>query len=228
MVDIFDEVNDEIRQEKLANFWKENGTFIIVCVIAVILAVGGKSWWSHYQEDQNIDRTSQLATALQQEDPVLLEDFAEETGGNHQLIARLLSAGLTAENASAAEDTEKAVETWRAVAADRGQDRMYRDLAMLLAVGQQSNLEGADLDALLEDLEPMTANNRPYRASALELMAHLEASRGEYEQAMAHIDNLLENTERTIPPSLQSRAETLKQYYELQVNNPQAGARDEG
>ena len=35
MVDILDEVNDEIQQEKIANFWKENGTFIMISVVLV-------------------------------------------------------------------------------------------------------------------------------------------------------------------------------------------------
>lgn len=228
MVDIFDEVNDEIRQEKLAQFWKENGRFIILCAIAVVLAVGGKSWWAHYQQDRDISRTSQLVSALNQDDPALLDRFAAESGGDHQLIARLLAAGLTAENATSADETRQAVDTWRNIAADRGQPRAYRDLAMLLAIGQAADLDDADLDRLLTDLEPLTARERTYRASALELMAHLEASRGQYDQAIAHIDSLLNDTERRIPPSLQSRAETLKQYYSLQTHGAETEVQDEG
>lgn len=227
MVDIFDEVNDEIREEKLANFWKENGTFIIICVITVIVAVGGKSWWVNYKAEQNINRTGQLSAALNQENPAVLAEFGEKTKGHHQMLARLLSAGLLQENAETAEDRATAVEIWRKVAENRDNPRVYRDLAGLLATAQAADLGAADLDALLTDLEPLTAENRPLRASALELMAHLEASRGAYDKATAHIDRLLEST-GNIPPSLRERAEALKEYYAFRTGGEKAVDKNEG
>ncbi|MGM0422167.1 MAG: tetratricopeptide repeat protein [Pseudomonadota bacterium] len=227
MVDIFDEVNDELREEKLANFWKENGTFIIICVITVIVAVGGKSWWVHYTTEQNMEQTGQLIAALDQDDAAVLQDYAEETKGYHQMLSRLLSAGLMQDNATTAEDRAKAVENWRAVAENRDYPRVYRDLAILLATGEEADFDAADMDALLADLEPLTAEERPFRSSALELMAHLEASRGDYAKAIGHIDTLLEGTDN-VPPSIQERAETLKAYYAFRTGDEETVDQNEG
>ena len=221
MADILDEVNDEIRQEKIANFWKDHGTFIVICVIAVIVAVAGKSWWMHHQAEQNRTHTGEMIAAINSGSPQEMEKFINSGDGAHQMLARLIAAGE-------GEDTAKAVKMYRDVAADSSNPDYYRDLAMLLAVGKAADMDDADTAALINDLKPLTEKGRTYRPSALELTAHLEAGRGDYKLATEHLQALLNNTDMNVPPSLRARAEMLVEYYALQAGKPAAAKKTEG
>ena len=41
MADIFDEVDEELRQERAARLWRQYGSWLIAAALAVVIAVGG-------------------------------------------------------------------------------------------------------------------------------------------------------------------------------------------
>ena len=216
MAEIFDEINEEIKQEKLAKFWKENGTFIIVSVVCVILAVGAKSWWIKHKYEQNTSRTAALVKILEQEDPAELSALAEETKGGHKILAELLSAGLLQEGAKTSEGTTKAIKGYEKIAQASSFPSYYRDLAAILAIGLKAEQEGTNLNALITELAPLTKDGATYQASALELKASLLGAQGKFTDAVSTLDVLL-SLETRVPASLKARAEMLKEFYSLQV-----------
>ena len=46
MSDIFQEVDEEVRRERLMQLWKRYGNFVIAAAVIVVLGVGG---WRGYQ-----------------------------------------------------------------------------------------------------------------------------------------------------------------------------------
>ena len=227
MADIFDEVNDEIKQEKLENFWKENGTFIIVSVICVILAVGAKSWWVNHKAEQNASRTEALISTLAQEDSSELQALAAQMKGDHKALAQFLAAGLTAEEATTDTELAAAALEYEAIAGESSFEDYYRDLAALLAVGVKAQMEDPDFDALVTEIAPLTTEDSIYRASALELKANLLGAQEKYGEAITAINTLLD-MEGYVPAALLSRAEMLKDFYELQATPAQAEKNIEG
>ncbi|NLH80721.1 MAG: tetratricopeptide repeat protein, partial [Phyllobacteriaceae bacterium] len=50
MADIFNEIDEELRQEKLKKFWDRWGVAILAAAVAVVLAVAGWRVWDHYRQ----------------------------------------------------------------------------------------------------------------------------------------------------------------------------------
>lgn len=206
MVDILDEVKDEIEQEKIQNFWKENGTFIVVSVILVISIVGGRAFWADYKVERDAERTAALMQSFEGQ---TLSAHAAEAEGTHAVVANLLAGG------DQTQTTEQRIAYYERIAGNDDFEPVYRDLATLTLVGLKAEGEGADMAALIEQLEPLTDDDRPYRASALELQSFLYASNGEYDQAIARVDQILEADDE-LSAALSGRMQTLKAYYETQ------------
>jgi len=215
MAEILDEINEEVKQEKLEKFWSENGSFIVISVICVILAVGGKSWWVDHKAKQDAERTDQIVMTLEQNDPAMLQAVAQDMKGDQKIIAQLLSAGLLLENAKTAEDRATAVVVYKAVV-ESDAPKLYKELAEILSIGVEAEETNVNTSDLLVRLAPLAKDDAPYRLSALELMLNLEGSNKNYQQALDHADAILA-TENGVTPEMRSRAEMYKSYYTLQI-----------
>jgi hypothetical protein len=74
MSDIFQEVDEAVRREKLEKLWKRYGNFVIAAAVVVLLAVGGwrgYQWWDAKQAAQAgaaFDAAAELADQGKTED----------------------------------------------------------------------------------------------------------------------------------------------------------------
>ncbi len=58
--DILREVEESIRAEKAAKFWKKNGHTILAIVFLAILGTAAQSFWVSYKKNQSEEATSQF------------------------------------------------------------------------------------------------------------------------------------------------------------------------
>ena len=63
MVDIFQEVDEELRQDRLQQVWRSYGRFILVAGLLVIVATAGWKGWDHYSFTKLIDASHQYEVA---------------------------------------------------------------------------------------------------------------------------------------------------------------------
>lgn len=217
MAEIFDEVNEEIKQEKLEKFWQENGLFLIVSVICVVLAVGAKSWWVNHVAEKQASQTEALLQVLDQEDPSQLVTLADSASGDHKILAQFLAAGLTQENAKTADEAKIAIDHYRQIAAHKRTPDYYKDLALILAIGLEAEYGFVQTDDVLKNLAPLAEQGRVYRASALELMANIEGDRKNYAAAIQYAEDILD-IKSGISLSVTERAALLKEFYLLQMS----------
>jgi len=50
MTDIFQEVDEEVRRDKAAEFWKKYQNYIIGGALLIVLAAGGYRYWQYEKE----------------------------------------------------------------------------------------------------------------------------------------------------------------------------------
>ena len=50
MTDIFQEVDEEVRRDKAAEFWKKHQNLIIAAAILIVLAAAGFRYWQYEKE----------------------------------------------------------------------------------------------------------------------------------------------------------------------------------
>jgi len=205
MADLMDEVGEDLRRQQLEQFWKENGSWIIAGVIIAILFTGGLAWWRQYAYERNLKQTAELVAMMEEADAGQLAAFAAKSTKDHGALARFAAAAIYAKR----KESDKAVALYRAIADTTGLDRVYRDLARLLSVGQR--LQTGDPKALHGELEDLTGPKSAWRHSALEMEALLYAREKRMKEAA---DALAEITgDISAPSDIRMRASTLRELY---------------
>ncbi len=199
MADIFDEVNEDLRQEKIEQFWKENGKFILICAFLTVAMTAATVYWRHWQMQVNTSKTSALIQATAAEGTEELEKFAAVAGKEHGALAKLIAAAKLVEN----DEPEKAAILYAEVAgADI--DKIYRDYAMVQSLGRL--LDGAEPNyADIETrLTAVVSEKGPWSALAREYLALSQAAQGKYALAAETIEMLVAASDT--PDEMRARA----------------------
>jgi hypothetical protein len=181
--ELFDEVDEEVRRERLKKLWDEYSIYIIAGALLIIAAVGG---WRGYQY---------------LEAKKAFNDLAAKAPSGYRTLARLRAAAEVASR-----DPQGAAKLYDDIAADRSVGTTERDLARVRAAGLL--LESTNYPSMVQRLEPATAPGATFRHTARELLA-LSAWRANDTAAARQWLDLIANDGET-PPSLRSRAEALQ------------------
>lgn len=205
MSDIFREVDEEVRHERLFKLWRKYGNYVVAAVVAVALGVGGSVGWKQYRLNQGLAEGAEFAATLallREGQPALAAErfavLADDAGAGYAALARLREA----EALAAAGDTDGALAALERLAADDRADRALRDLAGLLAVLQM--IDGGASDALGQRLEPLMQDGSSWRASARELGALVAFRRGERARAREIFTGLA--ADASAPAAVRGRA----------------------
>ena len=63
MVDIFDEVEEELREERMQEFLKKYGILLIAACLLVVGSVAGWKAWGWYEERRDLDASTRYLAA---------------------------------------------------------------------------------------------------------------------------------------------------------------------
>ena len=216
MVDIFDEVEEELRAERAQQLLKRYSGLIIAAALVIIGAAAGWQGWRWYQARQDAAAASEFLTAMTLADaataagmsassrtasiPVFANVAASGPEG-YATLARLREAALKAD----AGDLQGAAALWDQVAADESADRLLRDLASLLWA--QHLLDKADPGQLNGRLKALAVPDNPWHALADEQLALLDLRLGKRDEAKTALSRLAADT--TAPNGVRERAAAL-------------------
>jgi hypothetical protein len=205
--DIFHEVDEEVRRERLQKLWDQYGHFAIAAAIVVVLAVGawrGYQWWEAKQAAEasaRFDAAAQLAEQGKYADAeTAFAAVAKDGTSGYRSLARFREAAALAER-----DPKAAIAVYDAIAADAGMGQLFQDLAAVRA--GMLMVDSAPLPELARRLERAAAAGASFRHNARELLA-LGAFRASDMAAVKRWCDLIINDAET-PPDVRSRADVL-------------------
>lgn len=208
MADIFKEVEEDLRRDKAAEWWKRYSLYIYAAAAVVVIGVAGYQGWRAYDEDVRAERSDSYAEALRlaesgetAEARRLLAGFSDPGDGGYALLAALTQARLAAE----AGDPAAAEEVWQAVAESDASGPAFSDLGGLYAAMRR--MDDGDAAALRGELRPLAAAEAPYRFTALELLAALALRQGDSAAAREHLTQITDDP--AAPAAARSRAAEL-------------------
>ncbi|MDE2516897.1 MAG: tetratricopeptide repeat protein [Rhodospirillales bacterium] len=213
MSDIFDEINEDLRAERMAALARRYGWLVAVAVLAVLLGAGGWQGWRWYQARQdNAAATAYLnaadAAAAIPHDPAArqaamqgLLGLAQHGPAGYRTLARLRAAALDADGG----DQAQALALWNAVAADQAADPLMRDLANLLWAMHQ--VDHGDPALVGARLKALTVPANPFAPLAREQLALLDLRLGRVAAARTALAALAADPAAT--PDLRGRAKGL-------------------
>lgn len=213
MGDIFQEVDEELRQENYAKLWTRYGRYIIAAAGLLILGVAGFKGWEAYDLDRRAGLSDSYAAAFDQlaQDQeaaaqTALAEIADPSDSGYGALAAFARARLLAESGQTAE----AVAIWDEIADRTAAGDSFRDIATLLSVMHQ--MDSGDAAALRARLTPMIDKGGSFRPSALELSALLAVRDGDLELARSQLEEISLDLES--PVALRERANQLLSSFE--------------
>ncbi len=210
MVDIFDEVEEDLRAERAEKLFKKYAWLMVAAAVAVVAAAAGWQLWSRYQNQQDAAAAAQfvtIQTALEQPNAAKadqiapLEHLTAAAPQGYKTLARLREAGLKADTG----DLPGAIALWNAVAADSGADRLLRDFASLMATARE--LDRGDPNQLEARLKPLAEPGNAWSALAREQLAMLDLRQGKVADARSTLQIL--SFDASAPSGLRARASAL-------------------
>ncbi len=207
MADIFNEVDEEVRRERLKQLWDRYGVLVLVLAILVVAGIGGwrgYEWWmakkaaaAGSQFEQAVSLSEQ---GKQKEAEAAFDKLATTAPSGYQTLARLrAAAGLV--KATPAE----AAKAYDKLATDPSINPTLQDLAGVRAAMLQ--VDTAKLADMQRRLDPLAADDRPFHATARELLALSAWRSHDYTQAQHYIDMIMGDPQT--PPAMRNRIEIL-------------------
>jgi hypothetical protein len=209
VADIFQEVDEEVRRERLNKLWQRYGAYIVAACVLVVLGVGawrGYDWWQTKKAAESgaaFERAVTLEESgkLQEAEAAFAKLASDGTAG-YRVLARLREAAVLARS-----DPKAASKLYDDLAADRSAGPVVDDLGALRAGFLL--VDSAPYAEMRTRLEPLTGADRPFRDSARELLALSAWKQGDMSAARQWTDMIVADP-RT-PPGARSRAQVLSE-----------------
>jgi hypothetical protein len=213
VVDIFDEIEEELRAEKAQRLLKRYAGLILTVAILIIAVVGAWQGWRWYQARQDVRAATEYIatiTALDAAGPNAagrqatlsgFEHVAAESPEGYRILARLHAAALKAD----AGDIPGAAALWDQVAGDSAADPLLRDLASLMWASHQ--IDQGDPARVAARLKPLAEPGNAWRPMAREQLALLDLRQGHTEEARTALRKLSQDV--TAPAGVRGRSAAL-------------------
>ncbi len=196
-----DEVNDEVRPDRLYGMLRRYGW---IAVVLIVLVVGGAAF-NEWQKAQSRAQAEALGDAML--NALKLNDSAERAAAfseieTSQPSARAVLNFLTATEDYAAGDAAEAAARLQEVANNNDVPLIYRQIASFKLLGQgAATMSVEDRRA---GYEALIQPGVPLRLLATEQLALIDIETGDTDAAIARLKSILEDSEVT--PDLQQRA----------------------
>src|ERR1700722_1254691 len=129
MSDIFQEVDEEVRRDKAAEFWKKYQNQILAAAVLIVLASAGFRYWQYERERATQaagGQFQQALTAIEGGTPGAAKARPDKAASQGPSGYRA-PAQMTAAGAEAAKGPQAAIAAFDAVAGDAAIDPLMRD-----------------------------------------------------------------------------------------------------
>jgi hypothetical protein len=207
VADIFHEIDEDVRRERLHRLWERYSIHIIALAVLIVVGVGGwrgYQWWEAKKAAEAGAAYEAAATLSEQgkhaEAQAAFAKIATQAPSGYRALAHLRAAGELAIT-----DPKQAAKAYEDLAADKSLGQTLQDLAAVRA--GMLLVDTASLDDLRKQLDALTAPGRPFRHTARELLA-LSAWRSHDATTAKHYLDMITADAET-PAGTRARAEVL-------------------
>lgn len=209
MVDIFKEIDEDLRREQMQSLWSKYGMYVIALLVGIVLSVGGYQYWEYHTKSVQERESTAYADALLEAESgnrdgalAALDDLRRNASTGYRALAGLRQASLLASGG----ELEEAVRIYEAVAADSAVPDVLAEYAEVMAVSWLMEMD-ADDAALADRLDRLAVPGAPWASLAEELRALIAFRTGDTVAARERFEALAANEDA--PPALRQRAADL-------------------
>lgn len=208
---IFREIDEELRSDRLRALWRRTMPYVIGAAIGVVAVVAVNEGWTWYHANNAAQSSDELYKAFDLIDggdlvaaQTQLDTLVASGSGSYPMLARFRQAGVLAR----AGDLSEAVAAYDALATSQSDPRL-RELALVLA-GSLLVDSGtvADVEARVGTI---AVEGNPLRNAAREALGLAQHKAGDYTAAQASFEAVLND------PLAQNTVKSRMSYYLAQM-----------
>lgn len=207
MADIFQEVQEDLRRDRLKALWDRYGTVVIVLAALIVLGVGGWRGYQYYEAqaaakagDRYLEATRLSADGKAEEARKAFAAIAADAPAGYQTLARLREADEAAKG-----DAAGALRLYQQVVADGATDPMLRDAARIR--GAYVAVDAGTRDDVKRLVEPLATPDGAWSTLAREALGLAAFKAGDMADARRHFEAIV--SDPTAPGTTRQRADLM-------------------
>lgn len=209
MTDIFDEVEQDLRRERLTKVWDRYGIYVIVVAVLIVVVTAGwrgYEWWRVNSERSAGEEYAAVLQSLEADgaaaDPAALTGFAADAPEGFAILARFRAATVQDDTG----ESEAAAATLRSIVDDGKVPGLYRDMARVRLA--QVLIDAGDFAAAQDAVRGLAEDNgNAYNRSATEMMGLAAYAQDDLEDASRWFTAL--STSANVGQTMRQRAQTM-------------------
>jgi hypothetical protein len=211
VTDIFREVEEDVRRERIEKLWKQYGDYAIAGVAVIVLAVAGWQYWRYYHAKELSRASDAYSTATNKaaggDTMGAAADFAKlakDAPSGYATLAKLQQANALLGSGS----TGDAVAIYKQIEKD-GDSSLAAVARLRHAWAIVDLAPKSEVETLLA---PLTDPASDWKYSAREVLAYSDYHNGNTKQATAAYKSLADNAKT--PANLRQRAKVMESFLE--------------
>lgn len=208
MTDIFHEIEEDLRRDRLRKLWDRFGGLIIAAAVLAIVAAAGWSGYKYWRHQQAVAASAAFQSAITLYDAGKFQDaeaafgaIAKDGPAGYRTLSLFRGAA-----AAAARDKAAGVAAFDAIGADGRLPQLVRELALLRAALILADIAG--LPEVQQRAGAIAAGTGPLRHSARETLAMAQLKAGDLTAANKTATDMTSDSET--PSGVRSRAELIR------------------
>lgn len=186
MSDIFNEIEEDIRRERLDKFWEQYGSRVIALLVTIVVSVAGYLWWGEATErrnaaisDEYLAATELLTSGDEAAGMAALEEIIANRAGGYVVLASMQRAAQLAADGK----TDEAVNAYDAIRSSNKTEDVLGQLAAIKAGWLLVESEDyTSMKARLGDIA-YAEEEGPWAAAAIEILAYSAVREENYQEA---------------------------------------------
>lgn len=199
------EVDENLRRDRIRDFFKENSNWLIGGLILFLAACGGFIWYQQHRDQRSQSEVEQLAQVYKDigvgntaKVPQQLDDLAKSGSKGVRVTALFTRAAFAIQQ----NDQKLAIATYKKINADSSLPQAYRDAALI----RETALEFDDLQPpqVIARLQSLTKPGNPWFGSAGEMTALALIKEGKNQEAGQLFATIAKD--KSVPQSIRDRS----------------------
>lgn len=206
MADFIDEVNEELRKDKINNFWRKSSGYAIgISVLLVVATIGNELWQDHKEQQQILASGAYLEAHRKLESREWEKAVTAFSAVRSKDVSGISTLSLLQEARALREmgKTEEAKQRYRQLVDDFKCEKGLRDMARiyLSLILLQERVAYAELETLLSPI--LKENKHPFSPFAKEQLSYSALQSGDAAMARRLMEEVIAN--EAAPPSARQR-----------------------
>lgn len=199
------EVDENLRRDRVRDFFKQNGSWLIAALILFLALCAGIIWYQQHRENRTEAEVEQLATidkdigvGNSEKVPQQLNELSKSGSKGVRATALLTQAALALQQ----NNSKLAIETYKKISEDSSLPDAYRNAAII----RQTALEFDQLQPqqVIARLQPLVKDGDPWFGSAGEMTALALIKQGKTNDAGQLFARIARD--QNAPPSIRNRS----------------------